>query len=693
MARGDGDTPSPAVDFDDDDENDMDNSSSSDDMEDAPTVAKTVTGLPIKAIPHALDYTAPSAAKYIAAQAAEVFIPSYSTWFDFDKIANVEMKALPEFFSNKNKSKTPLVYQDYRNFMVNSYRLNPTEYLTVTACRRNLAGDVCSIMRVHSFLEQWGLINFQVDADSRPSFMGPSFTGHFAVTADTPRGLVPFGPSIPVNKDTSRHPKTEGFGSGTPITASSIPPSNQLADQLAYKRESNSNADNTKKLIYACRTCGVDCTRLRYHVPFEKPIASKGEGSEESVVPSTAMAASGFSLPTNGADASKKASDGDAGFVEPQSVGFNLCKDCYLEGRFPSNLYSGDFKRFAEPSIQASKPWTDQETLLLLEGIELFDQDWTRIASHVGTRSKEACVLQFLGIPMQDEDSLLGRPVAELGALSYGKGGEILPFSGADNPVLSVVSLLVGLVRPEVAKAGAKAAVSAMKTGVAAAEVGVATTSAEPMSATTKNELSDNAMVVDEPHPSVSTIKLEQEKSQPSPNPAAAAAKESISAALHGAGKEVNSIEHAAATALGAAAAKAAMMASQEAAEARRLTLEVIGLHIRKMNIKLKHFEDVEAIVEAELTQVERERKIVFAEKMALKKERAELQALGERLNAEERGGGFGAMNGGGGGGGGGVMGMDGLLSHGGGAGEATMQVVNAQPPTAMEGVSVATLG
>ena len=46
--------------------------------------------------------------------------------------------------------------------MINTYRLNPIEYLTVTACRRNLAGDVCAIMRVHSFLEQWGLINYQV---------------------------------------------------------------------------------------------------------------------------------------------------------------------------------------------------------------------------------------------------------------------------------------------------------------------------------------------------------------------------------------------------------------------------------------------------------------------------------------------------------------------------------------------------
>lgn len=49
-----------------------------------------------------------------------------------------------------------------RDFMINTYRLNPHEYLTVTACRRNLAGDVCAIIRVHAVLEQWGLINYQV---------------------------------------------------------------------------------------------------------------------------------------------------------------------------------------------------------------------------------------------------------------------------------------------------------------------------------------------------------------------------------------------------------------------------------------------------------------------------------------------------------------------------------------------------
>lgn len=35
----------------------------------------------------------------------------------------------------------------YRNFMIDTYRLNPFEYLSSTACRRNLGGDVCSILR------------------------------------------------------------------------------------------------------------------------------------------------------------------------------------------------------------------------------------------------------------------------------------------------------------------------------------------------------------------------------------------------------------------------------------------------------------------------------------------------------------------------------------------------------------------
>lgn len=109
------------------------------------------------------------ATTYLASQTHPLIIPSYSSWFSLSLIHPIERRSLPEYFSSRNRSKTPSIYKDYRDFMINTYRLNPGEYLTVTACRRNLAGDVGAIMRVHGFLEQWGLINYQVCTVSRHS--------------------------------------------------------------------------------------------------------------------------------------------------------------------------------------------------------------------------------------------------------------------------------------------------------------------------------------------------------------------------------------------------------------------------------------------------------------------------------------------------------------------------------------------
>jgi len=108
------------------------------------------------------DIVADGDQSQVTEQTHHIIIPSYSAWFDYNAIHAIEKRALPEFFNLKNKSKTPEVYLAYRNFMIDTYRLNPMEYLSATACRRNLAGDVCAIMRVHAFLEQWGLVNYQV---------------------------------------------------------------------------------------------------------------------------------------------------------------------------------------------------------------------------------------------------------------------------------------------------------------------------------------------------------------------------------------------------------------------------------------------------------------------------------------------------------------------------------------------------
>lgn len=44
-------------------------------------------------------------------------------------------------------------------------------------------------------MEMWGLINYQVDPDSKPTLMGPPPTSHFHIVADTPSGLTPMAPA------------------------------------------------------------------------------------------------------------------------------------------------------------------------------------------------------------------------------------------------------------------------------------------------------------------------------------------------------------------------------------------------------------------------------------------------------------------------------------------------------------------
>lgn len=131
-----------------------------------------------------------------------IIVPSYASWFDHTTTNIIERRALPEFFNSTNKSKTPEVYISYRNFIIDTYRLNPMEYLSVTTCRRNLSGDVCAIMRLHAFLEQWSLINYQLEPDYRPIPMGPPAANHFHVLVDTvDNGLKPACPNGKVNQN------------------------------------------------------------------------------------------------------------------------------------------------------------------------------------------------------------------------------------------------------------------------------------------------------------------------------------------------------------------------------------------------------------------------------------------------------------------------------------------------------------
>lgn len=53
------------------------------------------------------------------------------------------------------------------------------------------------------------------------------------------------------------------------------------------------------------------------------------------------------------------------------------------------------------PGLSGGK-WTDQETLLLLEALELYKENWNEIAEHVATKTKAQCILHFVQMPIED---------------------------------------------------------------------------------------------------------------------------------------------------------------------------------------------------------------------------------------------------------------------------------------------------
>lgn len=345
----------------------------------------------------------------VTEQTHHIIVPSYSAWFDYNAVHEVEKRALPEFFNGRNKSKTPEIYMAYRNFMLDTYRLNPTEYITSTACRRNLAGDVCAIMRVHAFLEQWGLVNYQVDVDARPTAIGPPPTSHFHILSDTPSGLQPVNP-----------PKTT-----QPSAAKAL-----------------LDLDRSKTLPGTIPILVPDITGIK-----AEPAVS-GPGTPTLAVD---PAATGTPPPTPG-DVKPSPQQLQAATTGPaaNATNFGLRLDQY--SRKPAAMRN-------KTAATLTRDWTEQETLLLLEALEMHKDDWNKVCEHVGSRTQDECILHFLRLPIEDpyledaEASVLGGG-GPLGPLAY----QPIPFSKAGNPIMSTVAFLASIVDPRVAAAAARSA-------------------------------------------------------------------------------------------------------------------------------------------------------------------------------------------------------------------------------------------
>merc|ERR1712079_151494 len=269
------------------------------------------------------------------------------------------------------------------------------------------------------------------------------------------------------------------------------------------------------------------------------------------------------------------------------------------------------------PIAAAAREWTDQETLLLLEGLEMYKDDWNKICEHVGSRTQDECILHFLRLPI--EDPYLEKADGALGPLAF----QPIPFSNSGNPVMSTVAFLASIVDPRIASAATKSAMaefakikdevpnmimdahmgrvkeasekgdtdpvanSIEKSGIAGTEKDAPgedkDKEKEGEDKSEKKDGSDEPM--DTSKPPETEIKKENGNTESTPKDR-----------LIKDGK----LQAAAAGALSASAVKAKHLAAVEERKIKSLVALLVETQMKKLEIKLRHFEELETIMDRE---------------------------------------------------------------------------------------------
>lgn len=100
----------------------------------------------------------------------ESIVPAFCpAWYDQTKASDFEQRSLPEWFNQSAPHRTPASYVTVREQILDIAKKNTNQYITATALRRSISCDSGSIMRMHSFLTDWGFINAAQVGESAPS--------------------------------------------------------------------------------------------------------------------------------------------------------------------------------------------------------------------------------------------------------------------------------------------------------------------------------------------------------------------------------------------------------------------------------------------------------------------------------------------------------------------------------------------
>ncbi|XP_050225949.1 SWI/SNF complex subunit SWI3A [Mercurialis annua] len=502
-------------------------------------------------------------------------IPSHSSWFAWDNIHETERAALKDFFNGTSITRTPKIYKEYRDFIINKYREDPSRRLTFTEIRKSLVGDVSLLNKVFKFLDNCGLINFGADS-SRFIDSETEEIGNFRVEDGPPNGIrvVAMPNSLKPLAAPARY-------SENVENSSKLPPLSSHSDVFSVSRK-------LKEIV--CGNCGEKCNSVgRYEY-------TKGD--------------------------------------------YILCSKCFVSRNYGEGRLKDDFK-FDENDVGRNggqgAVWSEAETLLLLESVLKHGDNWDLVVQDVQSKSKLDCISKLLELPFGDVilssrgwngnssglsvsvndskqlsvPSLENRDIVENNedqlheqnstSEQNGDAAEegpplkrkcISSLSDAGNSLMKQVALISTFAGPDITSAAAKAALGALcDETLCPREIfdGKEDFPAKILWSPTGDSKPERTHEVGDSEIIKRPTDSETEETYMGHN--------DVPLTLR--------LRTAIATALGAAAAHAKLLADEEDREIENLVTTVLEAQFKKLQYKMKNFDNLEVIMEKEHAELE----------------------------------------------------------------------------------------
>ena len=362
-------------------------------------------------------------------ESENIYLPISASWFNMDNIHEIEMKSLPEFFVGKYPSKTPSIYKNYRNFIINLYRENSSMYLSSKTCLKHLAGDSGAIMRIHSFLEHWGLINFKLNPKFKPNFIPKAFNFKSPLFIDSSLFMIDNSKKNE-NIIDYNEPERSLMIKNKNKNVALLYPINKISNELFNKFVDNMNnidiinkdKDNNDSAFYKnfkkinflsqnyrpkCDVCGNFCM-VDWYITKEN-LGKNEEENESDIEMGVSISIDENSL---------------------KREFFLICEECFnnKEIPLPNNLKRENFELSSVYNLLSrdklnhklidkmnQQKWTEEENKTLLESLKT-NNNWDDIIKSLGqdsTKSKKDCILHLIQMPLEKEEEEESQKIKE----------------------------------------------------------------------------------------------------------------------------------------------------------------------------------------------------------------------------------------------------------------------------------------